>query len=1078
MKKKIFCWILILVIVIGNIDLPIYAEENSSEYFEDYGENVVDAENDIIQVESLSESCNGTWGRIYWSYDSEEEKLTLSGEGEVRDKEVHETYPWDEMPYMTVVIGEGITSIPYDILMDNLFVFLHEVYLPSTLKTVRKWLGSKKDITRVYYNGTLEEWNAIEMQTEIEAKLGYIFNDYQVHKEPLYRYIADCYLEDAIVYLPTSIRGKRIDGIDNECFSNNDFIEEVIIPESYREVRQYAFRTCSKLKKVTFPKTLEKIQYGCFDNCPALESLEIPAGVSVLFGNGISPDTTIKKITNHSDATAVVDSSQHWIKSDDVTRTAVKEIGKGTYERVSEYKLSFDLNGGSGTIGSMFCTIDEDYIVPACTGEYTGFKFVGWNSEKSGNGIMYQPNEVICNLAKDKGECTLYAQWEAEEYTITYDANGGTLLATEEKIKYNSKYGELQVPEREGYSFLGWFTEAQDGEHVTAETICRGNAIIYAHWTAEEYTLTYDVNGGQELPDKDKKVMYDAVYGSLPIPQRSGYVFQGWFTATENGEEVTEDTICKGNAIIYAIWMKNTEGLKVRLLNPGETYVYTGSAIKPSIIVTNNGIELVEGIDYSVKYINNINASTNSNRKPQIIVTGKGNLAGNSMASFEIMQCDINTVTVGNTKVVQGTKASPIFIYNGRKLTSKDYYSFDLNSVFYEDSDITIRGIGNFTGEKTVHLEVGQKGQTNKVMLNWGKETLIYNGHEQTIGYEVVDSVTKKRLSEDEYIVMVTNNINAGSAKITVVGIGNYSGMVTKNFTIKPSSIGKVDASRVGTYTFANKPVTIDEDLIITGCDGKRLVKGIDYKISYSSNTRVGTGKYTVSFLGNYKATTPYKGCFTIREGLLQKDTESIKIVVKDLIYSGKPGTYASVPYVTMNGITMKKTDYDCIYYYLDGDKRTEITSKNPIKLKDDETIRTIYVELRGKGNFITNDCGPVASYKVMRKASAGAIDLSKVKVTILDENNVKRTKFEYMGGQEITPTILVEYKAGREYKELDSDLYTINYSNNVCRGKATIVINGNGVETIGSKTVTFNIVAKNIKNLEDFWSLWSKYLK
>lgn len=100
---------------------------------------------------------------------------------------------------------------------------------------------------------------------------------------------------------------------------------------------------------------------------------------------------------------------------------------------------------------------------------------------------------------------------------------------------------------------------------------------------------------------------------------------------------------------------------------------------------------------------------------------------------------------------------------------------------------------------------------------------------------------------------------------------------------------------------------------------------------------------------------------------------------------------------------------------------------------------------------------------KVVRNENA--VNLSKVKITVLDDKGGKLKNMEYTG-YALKPEIKVEYKdpVTKGMKQLPAGQYKIQYQNNVGTGKATIVLTGNGTDTVGSKTATFKIVSKKIK--------------
>ena len=129
---------------------------------------------------------------------------------------------------------------------------------------------------------------------------------------------------------------------------------------------------------------------------------------------------------------------------------------------------------------------------------------------------------------------------------MTFDANGGsTPSPTSKAVTYGSTYGTLATTSRTGYTFAGWFTAASGGTQVTSATIVgtASNHTLYAQWTANTYTVTFDANGGSTPSPTTKSVTYGSTYGTLATTSRTGYTFAGWFTAASGGTEVTSATV-------------------------------------------------------------------------------------------------------------------------------------------------------------------------------------------------------------------------------------------------------------------------------------------------------------------------------------------------------------------------------------------------------------------------------------------------------------------------------------------------------------------------------------------------------
>lgn len=176
------------------------------------------------------------------------------------------------------------------------------------------------------------------------------------------------------------------------------------------------------------------------------------------------------------------------------------------------------------------------------------------------DGIQSGGNEVTESTIYNTPEnTTLYAHWIGNTYTVTFDNNvGGTLVGTKTVI-YGQPYGTLMNTTRAGYTFDGWYTAKSGGTKITSSTkyTTLGDITLYAHWTANTYTVTFDATGGN-VSQTSKTVNYNSTYGPLPTPTRGGYRFDGWYTASSGGTQVTSTTkyTTLGNTTLYAHWTK------------------------------------------------------------------------------------------------------------------------------------------------------------------------------------------------------------------------------------------------------------------------------------------------------------------------------------------------------------------------------------------------------------------------------------------------------------------------------------------------------------------------------------------
>ena len=167
---------------------------------------------------------------------------------------------------------------------------------------------------------------------------------------------------------------------------------------------------------------------------------------------------------------------------------------------------------------------------PAATPGYT---FGGWN-KADGTAWDYASDKVTDNI-------TLYAKWAANTYTITFDTAGGSEIAPITQ-DYGTVITAPEAPTREGYTFIGW-----DKEIPT--TMPAENMTVTAQWEINQYTITFDTNGGSEIAPITQD--YGTNIAAPADPTREGYTFIGW-------DKAIPTTMPAENITLKAKW-KDTE---------------------------------------------------------------------------------------------------------------------------------------------------------------------------------------------------------------------------------------------------------------------------------------------------------------------------------------------------------------------------------------------------------------------------------------------------------------------------------------------------------------------------------------
>ena len=233
------------------------------------------------------------------------------------------------------------------------------------------------------------------------------------------------------------------------------------------------------------------------------------------------------------------------------------------------YTVNFNANGGTGAMAKQSFTYGTSGQLSNCSFKREGYVFQGWATSKMGH-VSYSDRQVIKNLLSTSGATlTLYAIWLPINYSIQYDANGGTGAMAKQSFTYDIS-GQLSNCSfrRDGYVFQGWATSktgnvSYRNQQVAKNLVSTGGAVLklYAIWSPISYTIQFDGNGGTGAM-ANQSFTYD-ISGQLSNCsfRRDGYVFQGWATSKTGNvsycnQQVVKNLVPTGGAVLklYAIW--------------------------------------------------------------------------------------------------------------------------------------------------------------------------------------------------------------------------------------------------------------------------------------------------------------------------------------------------------------------------------------------------------------------------------------------------------------------------------------------------------------------------------------------
>ena len=225
------------------------------------------------------------------------------------------------------------------------------------------------------------------------------------------------------------------------------------------------------------------------------------------------------------------------------------------------YTVSYNANGGSGAPSSQTKTHGVSLTLSSTKPTREGYTFKGWATSANGSvayaaGASYTANS----------NATLYAVWQANTYTVTFIANGGSVSPISKTVTYGEKYGTLPTPTKEGYTFDGWYLlqfDYPEDPLIVSSTVFEetNDCTLYAHWTANTtYTVSYNANGGSGAPSSQTKTHGKSLTLSSTKPTRKGYTFKGWATSANGSVAYAAGAsyTANSNATLYAVWQANT----------------------------------------------------------------------------------------------------------------------------------------------------------------------------------------------------------------------------------------------------------------------------------------------------------------------------------------------------------------------------------------------------------------------------------------------------------------------------------------------------------------------------------------
>ena len=681
---------------------------------------------------------------------------------------------------------------------------------------------------------------------------------------------------------------------------------------------------------------------------------------------------------------------------------------------------------------------------------------------------------VVKKTADTAGVLTLDVSiTPAGEHSVDIDEGGKLVINAGKTLTVKSTLqnkgtvvvkGKLANDEGKIYN-TGAIYACYPGSGVEGEVL--GNAVDFAHSIVEyvcEHCGVKDLSGAtindianQSYTGTALEPNVTVKFGDATLVRDTDYTVAyanntnaGEATATVTGKGDYINTASKTFKIIRSISEAVIGGVE-------KEYIYTGSAITiPTLTVTVNGVVL-DPSNYSLDYTNHTNIGTAT-----VKVTGQNYYSGSVQQNFDIVAVPIANVKVSGitAKTYTGTaidQPDMVLTYNGTTLRKDTDYTVSYSSntaVGSNTAKVKITGKGFFTGTREESFSINRASISGATVT--GIEDKTYTGAAQTVAPTVVVNGNTLK-SGTEYTVSYSNNTDAGSATVTITGVGNYTGSVSRSFNIAKKE--QVVEIKLKSGHTVNKVYDKTRNLLLTSSDfdfspaiastEKMQIKKITgsyesadvgtYSIDVTFEVTQSTSKNYTYTLKDNKITisgkiTPKQ--LTIRPGVAKSSTDSTLVSQTKVYGTADPSSYKA----KVGGIMTGDSLSDAVKGALTRDSGEKV-GKYKINIG---TLKT-------QGNYATDPLLETGYFEITAK-SVNATDVGMVAI-----GNQKYT------GSAIEPEITLKYtKKVNDKTETETLVkgtdYTVKYSNNIQPGTGTVTITGRGNYT-GTRTATFRIL-------------------
>ncbi len=425
-------------------------------------------------------------------------------------------------------------------------------------------------------------------------------------------------------------------------------------------------------------------------------------------------------------------------KIDKIAKTTSGDLVLNAKWTPVKYTVKLDANGGTGKMKNLTFTYDVAASAPECKYTKKGYTFKGWtvaanksaaaafeseevfDAWKLGN-TFYASGDELLNLATTKQTVVLAAVWVRETYRAEFETFGGTDIAPIDYF-YNKSGNSFELPanpSKDGYAFVGWYSDEKFSKKVTNTKGFCGNMTIYAKWKAD-YTIEFNKSAEDATGTMNPQKM---VYGTSKALtknafKRTGYVFMGWDTDSKAQTVVYTDKqkiigeIDVSTLVLYAVWRKEFT----------ITYVTNGGAEEggsPTGYSYGEGVTLKKAVRHGYTFVGWYSDAKHKKKVTRISKTASGDKTFYAKWKGRKYTVAFNALAPAGTKFTGKTKGFTAEYGKSKALTKN---GFKIKGYTFKGWAVKPGGpVVYANGEKLTEANMGGYAQGINLYAVWEK---------------------------------------------------------------------------------------------------------------------------------------------------------------------------------------------------------------------------------------------------------------------------------------------------------------------------------------------------------------------